>query len=233
VAANPGAWRWVRQRNDGKYYDQEDTFRRSRYAVGDLLWMKEKLIRLHEGQVAYAWDGRRATKWDGTDFRLVQWSETGWSRDWLPPRFMPRWASRLPLEVTGVGVERVQSISEADAIAEGILPPENLCQTLLGDAREVSGKVRPTARAHICKTDLWPGPVEQFAALWDSLHAKPKRARRNPYTGAREDCYVAYPWEDVRRQRTRPNGLVEYTVGNPWNWVITFEKIAKPGKDTP
>ncbi len=85
VAANPGAWRWVRQRNDGKYYDQEDTFRRSRYAVGDLLWMKEKLIRLHEGHVAYAWDGRRATKWDGTDFRLVQWSETGWSRDWLPP----------------------------------------------------------------------------------------------------------------------------------------------------
>ena len=40
---------------------------------------------------------------------------------WRSPLFMPKWAARLWLEITEVRVERVQEITETDAIAEGCI----------------------------------------------------------------------------------------------------------------
>jgi hypothetical protein len=41
---------------------------------------------------------------------------------WRPSIFMPRWASRVMLEITGVRAERVQEMGENNAIVEGVIP---------------------------------------------------------------------------------------------------------------
>lgn len=83
-----------------------------------------------------------------------------------PSMFMPRWACRLTLEVTGVRVERLQDISEADAKAEGVtMPPQR------APYRDACGElVLPLQRtARDAYGDLWEqinGPGSWDANPW-------------------------------------------------------------------
>ncbi len=75
-----------------------------------------------------------------------------------PSIFMPRWASRLSLEITGVRVERLQALSEADALAEGIVR--------MGDTLE--DPPQPTFGAGGV---IYGGsPLEAFEYLWRSIN---------------------------------------------------------------
>lgn len=82
---------------------------------------------------------------------------------WRPSIFMPRWASRILLEIADVRVDRVQDISETDAKAEGAKKLCSHCGN--SDAHE----------AHwVCEKDYDPEVSRRvgFHRLWDSINAK-------------------------------------------------------------
>ena len=90
---------------------------------GDRLWMRESFSG---PWCMEAQDGIAAappSKW-GESSQIWYWADGEPTHgDWTRPRpsiHMPRWASRITLEITSVRVERLQDISEADAIAEGV-----------------------------------------------------------------------------------------------------------------
>lgn len=82
--------------------------------------------------------------------------------------FMPRWASRITLEVTGVRVEGLQDISEADAKAEGIKPHEVRQFWLFGADEERRAAIYRQAAVTPYR-DLWEqinGPESWSANPW-------------------------------------------------------------------
>lgn len=83
---------------------------------GDRLWVRETWSAPH------AFDGHPPRLIPaGTTFHYAATEERG-GLLWRPSIHMPRWASRLTLEVTGIRVERAQDISFADCRAEGCDP---------------------------------------------------------------------------------------------------------------
>ncbi|HET9954135.1 MAG TPA: hypothetical protein VFQ61_06510 [Polyangiaceae bacterium] len=81
------------------------------YPVGATLWVKEG-VEKRNGRAVYSADGAPVKQ-------LKTWR---WKRDFLPAMFCPRELSRIHLEVTGRRIERLTNITEADALAEGIVP---------------------------------------------------------------------------------------------------------------
>lgn len=120
---------------------------------------------------------------------------------WKSGRFMPRWASRITLEVTDVRVQRLQEISEEDAKAEGCdaIQPEKWWQGYrdIGEQllhQQHRGPTPPDwmIEPHECgiRDPLAYTARESFRFLWSRINGK--RA----------------PWDS-----------------NPWVWVISFRRL--------
>lgn len=129
--------------------------------TGDLLWVKEnwaqRLDRDHlNGTQLYAAGVREAWYWADGPSKCCNTGCAGAAGRVRTARFMPRWASRITLRVTDVRVQRLQEITEAEALAEGaapmLVPPDG------GSCPHVEG----------------------FRVLWDSIHG-PESWGRNPW----------------------------------------------------
>lgn len=120
---NIGKHHWLK--NDGfKVIDGSQPYFSAPYAVGDRLWVKESFRTIHDEDnlwdcIEYA-DGQKIKPNVPNDVGFKFSFDCDYDNvRWRSSRFMPRWASRITLEVTGVRVERLQDISEDDAVAEG------------------------------------------------------------------------------------------------------------------
>ena len=127
---------------------------------GDRLWVREGFMpapmeaapaapRATRWNVAYAAGGQaEAEAPAGYDPVLYNYER------WTPSIHMPRWASRITLEIVSVRVEKLQEIDEFGALAEG---------------------------AHVARDALGFSRHAGFIALWDSINAKRAPWESNPW----------------------------------------------------
>lgn len=165
------------------WQDSDDIFPLCPYGVpGDRLWVRETwadtngesgpMISYKAGGDKFLIDDSYPvdySKYPGCQFTMwcgdLRRGAKGHS--WRPSIHMPRLASRITLEVTGVRVERLQDISEEDAKAEGAkkymwYQPDGRPES---ESRYLGGKEQ-FIKDHI------PVYRNGFATLWDSINAK-------------------------------------------------------------
>lgn len=107
---------------------------------GDRLWVRETHSLLE-----FSISGRAAPVWYWADGNKIP--EGDYTRP-RPSIHMPRWASRILLEVVSVRVERLQDISVADAIAEGV----------------------ESCRDQLATNGCWYSEDELYSMLWTQIN---------------------------------------------------------------
>jgi len=146
-----------------------------RFSVGDRLWVREAHALLprtaYRGSIGTGTIQQVEHPTDGYTAAVFR---EGFDRSgrplWRPSIHMPRWASRLTLIVTGVKIERLQDISEEDALAEGVVKVRDGCHVIRGFDYDLSG---------LCHTSA----ITPFQKLWDHING-PGAWEANPWVVA-------------------------------------------------
>ena len=130
--------------------------------VGDLLYVRETFYTDEEmgNMVIYKADSLK--------------DRYNYNGPWNPSIFMPKWAARIWLEITGVRAERLQGISAKDAIAEGIeYRDEEWMYVEANGNKHLLDSTTPQYKRYDGKGDDWTRcPQLSFRTLWNSLNAE-------------------------------------------------------------
>ena len=142
------------------------------YTPGDRLWVREAWRVEHRFNTHSPIPHDSAVQYPADDPLSV------WDSRLRPSTQLPRWSSRLTYIVTDVRVQRLQEISEADAIAEGIVPVTRRFPPLQGCLNQLRERTMYE----------WSGgwsvrAADAYAALWNSLHG-PGAWDANPWVAA-------------------------------------------------
>jgi len=127
---------------------------------GDRLWVRETWASVPATayRCSVEEDGSQVAHKESPDGYGWAIYRAGWTHcapSWKPSIHMPRWASRLTLEITDVRVERVQSITDDDAWDEG-------CADFVGEPIDAGERWILPREA----------PRDEYRRLWDKLNAK-------------------------------------------------------------
>lgn len=128
---------------------------------GDRIWVREA-FRVHSRATDVAtlvYKASERNSWTEQTHRVpaAVCNKPATPEKWTPSLHMPRWASRILLEITDVRVERLNAISEEDARAEGII--DGGC--LNCGEPEPCGCANPE-----------PDATDAFAYLWQSIYGQ-------------------------------------------------------------
>lgn len=199
---------------------------------GDLLWVRETWQAVHISTPGMDGD------WDCYEAdEIPKDNEAGWWSviyaatdptagdhidDRLPFRpsiHMPKWAARLWLRVTDVRVERVQDITNEQAIAEGIravTKDGSLYKFCVYDRGDMSS---------VPWADMPCSAIAAFHSLWDSINASPRPVK----VAGEIVSYEAFPFDESHpiNLETTHRGLPLRVYPNPWNWVVEFEMVER------
>jgi len=170
---------------------------RSHWAPRDRLWVKEAFALSAKDPDTHEPDVKDEDDWDAPIYRTDGENQGGgWTRDgkpipppWRSPLFMPRWASRITLEVGDIRVQRVQDISEEDAKAEGV-PNVREWLTSIAAEQPIIGTRKtfgdyPYTASFAVKWDEINGDRDGGAYLWSKnpwiwvMSFRPINARRD------------------------------------------------------
>ncbi|MDR5801615.1 MULTISPECIES: hypothetical protein [unclassified Caballeronia] len=151
----PGDRLWVRETWQGPLFDSENW---EAYLECPEDFKNPKYCH-------YAADGGSPPEFINMDDELVC--------RWQSSTCMPRWASRITLEITSVRVERVQEISDEDAIAEGIVPwrSDGSKRYMLGPGEGAGifgrpGSWKPEETPQLAYAKLWDSENQQRGLGW-------------------------------------------------------------------